>query len=362
MNTAHTHRVVLPEAATANALRQQAGQAETDGRLTAGQLETIYRNKWFKMFVPNALGGLGLSLPEGVRLEEELAWIDGSLGWTVTLCAGANLFVGYIEPAVAGLVFADANVCFGGSGQPSGTATVKGGGYEVTGRWRYATGAPHNTHFTANCVIEHNGKPVLDKTGQPLIKSFFFDRSAVQIHADWNTVGLRATASHSFEVNRLRVNQDRSFLISPEQARLDMPLYQYPFLPFAQTTLAANTLGMARYFIACCRDLPATGRKPGITGDSFAKQIEAAAGKIAMARALFYEALDRSWEVLIRTGRLPDAIQERVGETSRALVQTAQAAVVALYPYCGIAGADVATPINRAWRDIFTASQHSLLR
>src|SRR5690606_11210465 len=94
-------------------LRRFAYQAEVQGVLTAEQLAIIYHHRWFKLFVPASLGGLELSLPEGVLLEEELARIDGSLGWTVTLCAGANLFVGYMDRAVGETIFADAEVCLG---------------------------------------------------------------------------------------------------------------------------------------------------------------------------------------------------------------------------------------------------------
>ena len=40
--------------------------------------------------MPKENGGLGMSMPEGLRMEETLAWTDGSTGWTVTLCAGAS--------------------------------------------------------------------------------------------------------------------------------------------------------------------------------------------------------------------------------------------------------------------------------
>ena len=139
-------------------LRGFSGRAEAGGTLIPEQLAVIHSRKWFKLFVPRRLGGLELSLPEGVRLEEELARIDGSLGWTVTLCAGANFFVGYVgqfgDQPVAEAIFANADVCLGGSGQATGKAAVLDGGYRVSGRWRYATGAPHLTHFTANCVLE----------------------------------------------------------------------------------------------------------------------------------------------------------------------------------------------------------------
>lgn len=360
MNT-HNNSPLVADG-VAEKLRSHSAAAETEGKLTAGQLAMIHAHRWFKLFVPKELGGLELTVPEGVRLEEELARIDGSLGWTVTLCAGANLFVGYIDPAIAGRVFADPKVCLGGSGQPSGTATVKNGGYEVTGRWRYATGAPHNTHFTANCVIERDGKPVLNDNGEPLVKSFFFDAADVRVPGDWNTMGLRATASHSFEVDRLWVDQSRSFVILPECATSDLPLYRYPFLPFAQTTLAANTLGMARHFMECCTAIAVSGQQRGKASKALTELLDVGIQRIDRARQAFYETLDASWEDLIHKGNIPVMTLRTIDETSHALVGISQDVVVSLYPHCGIVAADTSSAINRIWRDIFTASQHSLFR
>ena len=82
-------------------LKEEAPLAEKTGRLTDKQLEIIYARKWFNLFVPKNLGGLELDLIEGLKTEEEIARIDGSLGWTITLCAGANAFAGYLAPEPA---------------------------------------------------------------------------------------------------------------------------------------------------------------------------------------------------------------------------------------------------------------------
>lgn len=340
---------------TIEQLRKFSAKAEQEGRFTAEQLDIIYEQKWFKLFVPKVYGGLGLSLPAGVRVEEELARIDGSLGWTVTLCSGANLFVGYIDQSIARPIFTDPKVCLGGSGQASGRAVVKKGGYEVTGKWRYATGAPHNTHFTANCVIEKSGKTMIGKDGKPMIKSFFFSAADVRIIDDWNTFGLKATASQAFEVERLLVDEKHSFIISPDQATLDNPIYHYPFVPFAETTLAVNTLGMTRHFIACCRTIMHKD-------DKNLEKVKLSELNVLQAKELFYEALDASWDELLKQGTLSEKTLQAISLLSRSLVKISREAVISLYPYCGIVAADASSTINRIWRDIFTASQHAIFR
>lgn len=336
-------------------LRSYSRQAEEEGRLTAEQLAVVYDRKWFKLFVPKKYGGLELTVPEGVRLEEKLAQIDGSLGWTVTLCGGANLFVGYIDQSIANSIFIDPRVCFGGSGQASGKATVQNDGYEVTGKWQYATGTPHNNWFTANCTIEKNGKPMVDEHGLPLVKSFFFAAKDVRIIEDWQVFGLQATASHSFEVNRLWVPNNQAFTISSEYTTLDNPLYRYPFVPFAEATLAVNTLGMAMHFMECCSKLLKNH-------DVARAKLDVAERQMQDARAHFYHALDKSWAELCDKGSVSEELGRDIGRLSRDLVEVSREQVMGLYPYCGMTAANPTATINRVWRDIFTASQHKIFR
>src|SRR5690606_1616043 len=250
-------------------------------------------------------------------------------------------------------IFADPYVCLGGSGQATGRAVAEGDGFRVSGRWRYATGTPHLTHFTANCTLEKEGQDLLDATGKPLVRSFFFPRSDVRIVDDWNAFGLKATASHSFAVDDLQVSPSQAFSITPEAVTWDDPIYRYPFLPFAETTLAVNTLGMARHFLECA----ATLGKPALQ-----KLVKSAQLELAEVRSSFYDVLDTSWNELLREGELPPETQESVGKHSRRLVKVSRDWVVAIYPYLGLAGADATSEINRVWRDIFTASQHTHLR
>lgn len=324
-------------------LRGLAAEAETGGSLTAEQLAVCYEQGWFKLFVPVSYGGLGLTLPEAVRLEEELAFIDGSLGWTVTLCAGANLFVGYMDQAIARPIFSDPRVCFGGSGQATGVATAHGDRYRVSGTWHYATGAPHLTHFTANCMIGDTDE----------VRSFFFPKEDVRVDEDWNAFGLRATASHSFAVDAVWVNRAQSFLIAPEQATLDDPIYRYPFMQLAEATLAANTLGMTRHFMACVDSIG--------SGIAYEMNHVTVTNEESLSKK-FYSLLENTWAELLADNEIDPELQVSLSSTCHKLVRTCRESVLALYPHIGMMAADRSTVLNRIWRDLFTASQHSLLR
>lgn len=346
-----------------NRLTADVNDAETMGHLTDRQLETIYCEKWFKLFVPKNLGGLALGLIKGLEVEESLARIDGSLGWTVTLCSGASMFVGYMKQTYAREIFKNPTICFGGSGMATGIAEETKNGYLINGCWKYATGAPHITFFTANCKIYRNGIALTDDRGKPLVKSFFFSRSEVSIVENWRAIGLIATAGHTFKVENLFVNKDRTLKIDPSAAKLTDQIYTYPFIPFAEATLAVNTLGMVQHFIYLLIAYLNTREAAEPRHDDNQRKIEELLlGSIKKHNALrtdFYLFVEQSWNDTHDDSK--DESLKNVGEVSRKMVKELRAIVTELFPYAGMYGADETSAINRVWRDLFTASQHTLL-
>jgi alkylation response protein AidB-like acyl-CoA dehydrogenase len=364
MNTPFSPQLIIPDALIRQ-LRGSAAAAERTGTLTEDQLSIVFREGWFRMFLPRSLGGLELSLTEGLRLEEVLAWIDGSLGWTITLCSGATMFAGYLEPSVAARLLSDPQACFGGSGQASGIAAITPDGYRVSGKWKYATGAPHLSVFTANCRIERDGAPLTDADGEPVVRSFFFMRDEVRIIEDWHTMGLKATAGHTFEVFEKLLPADRAFTISPDGAMHAGMIYRYPFLPFAEATLAVNTLGMAQHFLEICEQLFAqrgsNKHYPEETVRMLNTAMIRAKHELGELRDNFYHAVEHSWTPLLHQRLIrPEALQA-VGVCSRGLVANCRRIAQELFPYCGMAAANPSAELNRIWRDLFTASQHTLL-
>lgn len=338
-----------------SAIRRSAAEGEKNKQLPQSTLGLIYENNWFNLFVPKGYGGLGLTLPEALRLEESIAWADGSTGWTVTLCSGANYFIGFLEePARKGL-FADGHVCFAGSGYASGLAIKTDKGYKIKGRWRYATGAPHATVFTAVCHIQENGRLVTDTSGKPLAEAFWFPANEVRVHNDWQGMGMIATASNSFEVRDLEVLHENRFVIDAAHAQLRDAIFQYPFLPFAQLTLSAGMLGMATRFRELCME--AAGEKSSLVVAS-----SEAGREIAAARRKYFGEAERSWEELVTNGRLSQSTIKNVGDACAGLIECCRNVVNRLYPHCGIAAAITTTELNRVWRNFQTAGQHTLFR
>ena len=359
----HPSNIIPP--GSAEILRQFTMDAEHLGELHPVQLNEIYRKNWFNLFVPTELNGLNIALPEALQIEEGLAWTDGSLGWVVTLCCGAAWFSGFLQQDLVEQIFSDPKTCFAGSGQASGIATINENGYEIHGSWKYATGAPHATIFTANCIIEKNGKALKDEKGDPLIKAFLFLDKEVSLVKDWDSSGLIATASHTFIVSRLQVSANRCFSIDTKDVVSAGPVYRYPFLQFAEATLAVNHSGMAIHFLDLCEAL--VSERKGLNNYPI-KRIEIFQTKITAARTAlngirqeFYNTIDTSWKECMDNRNVSRDLLGSISNISHQLALVSRKQTNELYPYCGLAATRQDSTLNQVWRDIHTASQHPLL-
>jgi alkylation response protein AidB-like acyl-CoA dehydrogenase len=363
MKTEHPSTLLSPE--IVKTIRESAFAAERLGKIHPDQLAIVYEQKWFKLLVPAVYSGLEKSLPELVRLEESISWANGSLGWVVTLCCGAGWFGGFIAVEKATEIFGSTEVCLAGSGAATGEATITPNGYKISGQWKYASGAHHATHFTANCIIKNGDENVLNEDGSPLILPFIFESSKVNILPAWKYTGMVATGSDAFEAQDIEVNTSHRFKIDPNAAIVKTALYQYPFLQLAEATLAANISGMAIHFLDLCKDIFAEKQKleklspqqKSLLKEFLAKQ----ENKLDTTRKAFYLAVDQSWLALKPGGSADTKTMEAVSKTSRILAKTARQCVDELYPYCGLIAANTGSEINQVWRDLHTASQHSLL-
>jgi len=349
----------------AQTILDYAAASEEAGRLHPEIISLIEQERWFKLYLPEAIGGIDIELPAILRLLESIAMTDGSTGWTVTLCSGASWFAGFLEEELRNLVFKSVNTCITGSGAAGGTAiVVPDDGYLINGSWKYASGALHATHFTANCYIKHSdGSAVRDEQGEEIIRSFIFDRTEVTTAPTWSYIGMVATGSHGFEVNNLLVPKNRSFQINSD-LKMQTNAGNYPFLQLAETTLAVNFSGMALHFLEVAEPSVLNSdnlkRFPAhhatIIRESFAKQKQV----LADARTEFFQIADKSWSDL-QHKKLEESLLQEVSRVSRTLAHVSRRVTDNLFPYCGLDAAKNTTVLNRIWRDMHTASQHSLL-
>jgi len=359
MKVSVSHPSEFLPAIVTDQIRNDAFTAEQEKNLTAAQRDVIHEQKWLNMYVPKAYGGLGLSLPEILRIEEGLSWADGSTAWVVTLCSGAAWFIGFLNNDLAKNIFMNDKVLFAGSGAVTGIATKTLRGYEIEGYWKYATGSLFATVFTVNCQIRENGVLLVHADGTPVVQSFLLKKDEVIVHKTWSSMGMVATGSHSIEIKNVIAPFDRTFIIQPAHTTLTDPIFKYPFLQLAETTLGANLSGMTCRFFDLCAAI--FSKKNG-AGEIYFQKLRDNIVMLDELRSAFYNKTDEAWQTLVSDSIIPDVMLNEVSNLSQRLVTRCRDLLNDLYPYCGLEAANTQNEINRVWRNFHTAGQHGLFR
>ena len=342
------------------AIRAEASEAEQNKQLTQQQLELVYQQQWFNMFVPKRYGGLEMALIPALQLLEALAYADGSLGWTVNLNAGANLFAGYMKPELAQEIFDNPKACIAGSGAMGGTARPEDNGYRVEGHWKYASGSTHATAFTANCRITPASN---NEEGN--YHSFVFLPQEVEVQEAWHAYGLQATASHSFEVAERWLGEERSFSLTGPSLYEKGPLYHFPFVPFGELTISLQLTGIATHLIEEAHSLLVRKKNVGRTGNNTGSTLEDTMARseatLEAARAWLYLTASEAWQASEGGSQPSKEILRKVSLSARHAAGSAITTASDIYTLVGMKAVNPKSTINRCWRDLHTASQHTLV-
>ncbi len=292
-------------------LRGHANEADRLAQLPEQVVRTLIELRSFRLWIPRRYGGLELPLPQALAIYEAAGRIDGSIGWAVMIGSGGGLFAAYLDPAVAGEIFAPANALIAGSGAPEGRAERIAGGYRVSGRWRYASGANYATTFTANCVVTADGLPLVDADGGPLIRAMSFTPSQVAVLPSWDTSGMRGTGSHDFEVRDVLVPDRRTFSVFTDAPREAGVLYRLPFGVLTELPITAVAVGIARHaldaFALLAKQKKLHGSDNSLADDpTVQSQYAASHARWRVVQAAMYSLAEQGWRAAL-SGLRPSA-------------------------------------------------------
>ncbi len=352
---------VAPEA------RTTAAAAERAARLAPEVVDALLARRLLRLWLPRDLDGDELDLVDALHVFEAASRVDGAFGWTVTIGVGGNLFAAFLDADGAREVFGAPEAVVAGSGAPSGRADVVDGGYRASGRWRFASGAPHATWFTANCVVHADGSPMSAPGGGPLVRAMAFPADAVEVLHSWDVSGLRATSSHDFAVAETFVPARRTFSVFAGPPRVDAPLYRYPFTGIAQLSFAAVGLGVARHAVDAFTTLAAEQRSTAAGGALLRDvpvarlRLTEAEATLASARALLFDAARDTWLTVCAGDAVAPADERRVALASVHAAASAARATELLQSVAGTSVLLMDSDLGRCWRDAHAVTQNALV-
>ena len=331
---------IAPVVAAGADRAEQARQPEPD------VVQALREADLFRLCVPGSLGGAEGSPRELVEAVETLARTDASVAWVLAVTATSGLLAAYLDEEAAREIYGSAGVAVGGVFAPRGRAVPDGrDGLTVSGRWSFGTG----------CTLG-DGPPRL----------VLFPRNEVEIHDTWTVSGLRATGSHDFSVDALRVPAARAAAVIGAQPRDDGPLYAFPLFGLLALAIAGVMLGIARGALTDVTELSGVKRPEGsrrLLSERATVQAELARAEAALraARALLMQEIDRAWELArdSRTTSIDTRVALRLAATHAA--RSGRDVVDRAYDLAGGSSLYESGPLARRFRDAHAASQHMLV-
>ncbi|MCS3731495.1 acyl-CoA dehydrogenase family protein [Bradyrhizobium betae] len=310
----------------------------------------------FRLWLPEALGGPELSPVEFMRVVEAASALDGSVGWLVGNGGGMSRIGGYLGEAVARDWFADRRIFVASSTGAVGTATPVDGGYCVSGRWPFGSGAHHAMRF----MVLASPKP--EDPDSPLI-CCYLSQSDVTILDNWHVSGLRGTGSCDFEARDIFVPAAHAhpFLgLQPTQPGL---LYRMPPSSVFAWSICGVPLGIASGAIASFAELACQKSRLGTRALLRDREIvQATVGRTrAMLRAARAFLMDTMSELIAATDTGGERLVDARANVRIANAHAAEAAMTVTDMLAASAGAAAifeTCALERAARDVRAAAKH----
>ncbi len=345
-------------------LAKAADEIERTKRIPKLLLSKIHKARMARMLLPIVYGGDEIEPGQYLCALEEISRHDASVGWNLFVANSSALITPFLTPAVAHKIYEDPCAVMSWGPPDSQKAKVVDGGYIVSGKWHFASGCRQATWMGAHCMVEESDGTIrLNTAGNPSIISFLFPVKDVSLLDTWDTIGLRGTASDSYEVRDLLVTE--SFTGSrekPETRQVPGPLYWFTQQGLYAVGVAGVALGTAHAMLKAYKELTIkkTPRGQARLADqasvrALVAQSEAVLGA---AKAYLLDVLAELYAAADEHGvmGIPDRARVRLA-TTHAIVGSVgvadrihkAAGVSAIFSGSG--------PFERRFRDIHTLSQ-----
>ncbi len=182
------------------------------------------------------------------------------------------------------------------------SAIAAPGGYRITGEWHFSSGYRQANWIGAHGhVVEPDGSLRLNRHGRPTVRTLLMPKQKTTPIHDWNTLGMRGTASEGYSCKDVFVPEEFSGTREDPSLRRDKgPLYAFTMQGLYAVGVAAVSLGIARAMLDAFIDLALekAPRNLGRLADSPVVQSDVARREadIGSARAFLVEILKEVWE------------------------------------------------------------------
>ena len=236
------------------------------------------------------------------------------------------------------------------------------GGYWVSGRGPFASGSSHASHVTGEALIYDDGgaKPRKDESGNDVVLVFFVPRADVTVFDNWDTTGLRGTASNNLAIEEAFVPQRQVFDFAEPQH--EWPLFRCGGLIYMNHGAQAAVAGAREVFTSKRGWGGVPLQEVGRAQETFAM----AQARFESAEGYYYRTAELLWNDVQRSGGEGDVTLRTKVRLAASHAMTESLAVVdVLHRACATSAIARShggqNPLDRVFRDIHTAAAHVMV-
>lgn len=354
----HADLLIDRVAAIADVIASGTAHATANSELAPEVVEALADAELFSMLTPARFGGLGVDVRTASRVISAVARHCGSAAWVVMIVNGSNAYVGrFGEQAQKATFGADPGARFAQVLSPGATLEAVDGGFEVTGRWGFASGVLHDHWAMIGNAETMAIVPVSDVT----------------IERTWDTIGMRGSGSHTIVADHLFVPESMTApfatVMGNEQCTdSSAPVHvRYAPLPASAVLVGSVLVGLGE---AACAAVAAQAQTKYVVMSKHATQVESETFRHALGEARLK--IESARLHVQETARVVDEAAEAAllpapAEMSRLAANIAHAArnvTTAMDDLMYLGGASSfgnASRLGQIWRDVNTGARHGVL-
>lgn len=348
-------------------IRRYAAAAENDCKLAAPVAKAMQEVGLYRLWRPKAFGGFEAEPVTGLRVIEEISRIDSAAGWNLQIAVAHDMFAPWFGDQAAQEIFGFDAIPVG-SFNPVRKAVPVAGGYRISGRTGFVSGAHHATAFLGFATIHDDGEPRRGADGAPDMLLIAVPASEAEIVDNWNTMGMRGSGSHDVEMKDAFIPEHWAVPWGPLEkpgSAYQGPLYRLTVWP-AIAALVPPALGIARAAIdeaiaLITTKTPAFGTKTLKSQSLVQSQLARAEAKLGAARAYFYGVFEEAWQEAVAARPITLALKAKMQLAMTHAVLECAAAVDLIHETVGASGIREEYAFSRHFRDIHVITQHGFI-
>jgi hypothetical protein len=332
-------------------------------------VEALWTSGLMRWMNPIEAGGSAPSVRDMIETWKELAWQDGSTGWIgIANFPSAAFAAAYLPDEGFAEVFTrnDFRVTVAGQFFPNGIGEEQDGGYRVTGSWQFGSGTGHSQYVAAGFMPAQGGVVRMADEMMPEMLVAIVPRAEVHITDGWHVQGLKGTGSYDYNLQSVFVPTSRTYPLFTNEPRRGGALYSLGIMPLVAAGHAAWALGVARSAlddtITLAKDKVRMGEMTSLANKlTFQRDLAHHEAMWRAANGLVLETFTTIADAVVGGATLTLRMRADLRMTATYATEASREIVQWCHLACGTTAIREGSRLERAFRDMYTGSQHAFI-